>query len=137
MSELQRSLVVLEQFGTRFTSWIGSLDLAALYKESTLARDHRYALQSVQRLMPPAEEALAHELSVSGGAWKQLYSNVTSQLSVALERDGQITHVPMSFIRNAAYDADREVRQRAYDVELRAWQNVAVPLAAAINSIKG
>jgi pepF/M3 family oligoendopeptidase len=142
MSELQRSLVVLEQLGTRFTSWIGSLDLAALCEESMFAHDHRYPLQraqqSAQHLMTPAEEMLAHELSVSGGtAWKQLYTNVTSQMSVDFERDGQTTHVPMSVLRNAAYNADREVRRRAYDAELRAWQNAAVPLAAAINGIKG
>ncbi|HEV2662903.1 MAG TPA: M3 family metallopeptidase [Ktedonobacteraceae bacterium] len=42
----------------------------------------------------------------------------------------------MSVVRNLAYDADRTVRQRAYRAELAGWERVALPLAAALNSIK-
>ena len=43
----------------------------------------------------------------------------------------------MSMVRNLAVDPDREVRRRAYEVELEGWKRVALPLAAALNSIKG
>ena len=43
----------------------------------------------------------------------------------------------MSAVRNLAYDPRREVRERAYRAELETWQANAVPLAAAMNSIKG
>src|SRR5260370_22631852 len=43
----------------------------------------------------------------------------------------------MSMVRNLAYESDREARRRAYEAELAGWQRVAVPLAAALNSIKG
>src|SRR5205814_6409561 len=36
-----------------------------------------------------------------------------------------------------ANDADPEVRRTAYEAELAAWEAVAVPLAAAMNGIKG
>jgi hypothetical protein len=40
--------------------------------------------------MPPAEEALAAELRVSGGvAWAKLYDNVTSQITVDVEQEGR------------------------------------------------
>lgn len=142
MSEFQGSMVVLEQIGAYFTRWVGAFDLASLQQRSAYADAHSYALQRAQQMarhmMSPGEEALASDLGLSGGrAWKQLHDNVTSQLSVAFERDGQVLNVPMSVLRNGAYDADRRARSQAYEAEMRAWCAAAVPLAAALNSIKG
>jgi pepF/M3 family oligoendopeptidase len=88
--------------------------------------------------MSPAEEALAAELRPSGGgAWGKLHSTVTSQLSVTVALPDGPRELPMSAVRNLAYDADREVRRQGYEAELAAWERAAVPLAAALNSIKG
>jgi len=43
----------------------------------------------------------------------------------------------MSMVRNLAFDADRDLRRRAYEAELEGWKRAALPLAAALNSIKG
>jgi pepF/M3 family oligoendopeptidase len=142
MSELQLSLVRLSQLGTRFTAWIGSLDVEALIEQSALARDHTYTLQRARReasyLMSPAEEALAASLNESSGtAWAKLHGNITSQLTVPIELEGRTQELPMSVIRNLAFEADRDVRRRAYEAELEGWKRVALPLAAALNSIKG
>jgi pepF/M3 family oligoendopeptidase len=142
MSEMQQRLVLLSQLGTRFTAWIGSLDVEVLIERSAIAREHAYVLRTTKEqalhLMSPVEEVLASELNVTGGsAWSKLHGNMTSQLMVELEVDGLLRTLPMSSIRNLAYDADRDLRRRAYEAELSGWQRVAVPLAAAINSIKG
>ncbi len=141
-SELQGHSVKLYQLGTRFTAWIGSLDIEGLIERSTVAAGHAHVLRQAkieaEHLMSPAEEALAAELNVTGGAaWGKLHSNVTSQLSVPIEIDGAVESLPMSVIRNMAADANRETRQRAYEAELATWERIAVPLAAAMNSIKG
>ncbi len=141
LSELQQSQVLLSQLGTRFTAWIGSLDIDALIERSSLARDHAYMLQCAKvqaaHLMSPAEEVLAAELNVSGGsAWSKLHGNLTSQLTVGVEIEGQMQELPMSVIRNMAFHSDRTIRQRAYDAEIAGWKRVALPLAAALNSIK-
>jgi len=142
LSELQKPLVSLRQLGTRFTAWIGSLDVEALIARSAVARDHAFMLRKAKQralhLMPPAQEALATELNVSSGtAWAKLHGDLTSQLSVSLELDGQRQELPMSMVRNLAYEADRDVRRRAYEAELAGWKQAAVPLASALNSIKG
>lgn len=139
MSELQGALATLSLLGIRYTAWIGALDVDALLAQSQLAREHEYALRRAKmqavHLMTQGEEALAAELNISGGtAWARLHGNVTSQLSVALETRGK--ELPMSVVRNLAYDADQAVRQRAYRAELAGWERVALPLAAALNSIK-
>lgn len=141
-SELEQHLVVLSQLSTRFTAWIGSLDVEALIAQSPAAAEHAFALrQAKQRaahLMSPAEEALAAELNVTGGAaWEKLFDTLTSQITVSLELDGQQRALPMSMVRNLAYAAERDRRRRGYEAELAAWQQVAPTLAAAMNSIKG
>jgi pepF/M3 family oligoendopeptidase len=142
MSELQQATIDLSQLDTRFTAWIGSLDVEALIDRSALAREHAFMLRKAKlragHLMTPPEEALASELNVSSGsAWSKLHSDMTSQLTVPLELDGQLQEMPMSMVRNLANEADRNVRRRAYEAELAGWKRVAVPLAAALNSIKG
>ena len=64
--------------------------------------------------MSPVEETLASELNTTGGsAWGKLHGNITSQLSIPFEIDGQTQHLPMSEIRNLAFDSNRDVRRRA------------------------
>jgi pepF/M3 family oligoendopeptidase len=142
LSEFQQAMVRLSQLSIRFTAWIGSLDVDALLECSAVAREYAFLLREAQRqaeqLMTPAEEALAAELNVTGGsAWNRLYNNLTSQLLVPIAIDGQPPELPISALRNLAYEPDRETRRRAYEAELAAWQRTALPLAAALNSIKG
>ncbi|MBF6592093.1 MAG: oligoendopeptidase F, partial [Ktedonobacterales bacterium] len=141
-SELQQHFVRLSLLGTRFTAWIGSLDVEALIAQSPLARAHAFMLRKARTAaahqMAPGEEALAAELAPSGGdAWGKLHGTVSSQLAVHVELPDGPRELPMSAVRNLAYEADRAVRQRAYEAELAGWERVAVPLAAALNSIKG
>jgi len=142
LSELQQSTLILSQLDTRLTAWIGSLDVEALIERSSIAREHAFMLRKArigaEHLMTPEEENLASELNLSAGtAWEKLHGDVTSQLIVSLELSDQTQELPMSMVRNLASDPDREVRRSAYEVELEGWKRVALPLAAAINSIKG
>lgn len=142
LSALQQHTVILSKLGTRFVAWLGSLDLELLTEHSDIARAHAYALErariDAQHLMSPTEEELAAELNVTGGvAWGRLHGNLSSQIMVDMETEGEKRPLPMSAVRNLAYSPDRETRERAYRAELAAWEANAVPLAAALNSIKG
>ena len=141
-SELQRHAVRLAQLSTRYTAWIGGLDVDALLAASETARAHEFMVRRAQEqarhLMAPGEEALAAELAVSGStAWSKLHGNLTSQIMVSVDGPDGARTLPMPAVRNLAFDPDREVRRRAYEAELAAWERAALPLAAALNSIKG
>jgi len=141
-SELQQQIVKLSLLDTRFTAWIGLLDAEELIGLSTPAQDHAFMLRKAKKqalhLMTPAEEALAAELELSGGsAWAKLHSDVTSQLAVTVELEDGPQEMPMSAVRNLAHSPDRAVRQSGYEAEVAAWEAAEVPLAAALNSIKG
>ncbi len=137
-SEFQLKTMPLAKLTTRLTAWIGDQDVDQMLARSQTARDHEYmirkAKKAAEHLMSPEEEALAADLSLTGGtAWQKLHGNMTSQLEVHAGAE----RIPMSVARNRAYDPDREVRRDAYMAELDAWKRVEVPLAACLNGIKG
>jgi pepF/M3 family oligoendopeptidase len=140
LSELQQQFVQLHQLDTRLVAWIGSLDVESLIARSAVAAEYAFLLreakEEARHQMSPAEEDLAADLGPTGAsAWGRLHSNLTSQIMVQIE--GEPAPLPMSVVRNRAMDPAREVRRRAHEAELVAWQGAAVPLAAALNSIKG
>jgi len=141
-SMLMREGVRLTKLLRRLTAWLGGLDVETLIQRSTIARDHAYlvrrAAEKARHLMSPAEEELAAELDLSSGiAWARMYQNLTSQILVPIEREGQTVELPMTQVRNLARDPDRAVRRSAHEAELAAWERAALPLASALNSIKG
>lgn len=136
-SELRRETVALSLLSTRYTAWLGTLEIDALLERSAVARAHAFPLRQARvtatHLMSAAEETLAAELALSGSsAWSRLHGDLTSQLTVPLDGQAQ----PMSVVRALATDADAGLRRRAYEAELAAWKTVALPLAAAMNGIK-
>jgi len=141
-SQFQLQSVRLSKLNTRLTAWLGDMPTGELVQRSRMAADHAFALgkayQQSRHLLARATEELAADLSPTGGdGWSKLYGNYTSQLMVPIELEGKPTELPMSSIRNLADHADRAVRRRGYEAELKAWQGAAAPLAAALNSIKG
>jgi pepF/M3 family oligoendopeptidase len=142
LSEMERQSVRLAKLSTRLTAWAGTQDVEPLIERSEVARAHAYWLRrsriAAQHMMSPAEEALAAEMNLTGSnAWSKLYGNLTSQIMVEVDLQGERQTMPMSMVRNLAYDPDRTVRRAGYEAELKAWEAHALPIASALNSIKG
>jgi pepF/M3 family oligoendopeptidase len=140
-SELDPISARMRNLNTRLVGWTGSQDRDLLLT-SDLGKAHRYAIEkasvSAQRMLSPIEEALATDLSTTGqNAWAKLHGNVSSQVTVPIDLHNHADNLPMSAVRALAYDEDRATRQHAYEAELSAWTTVEVPIAAALNSIKG
>jgi oligoendopeptidase F len=137
-SQLRSMQVPLAPLRGRLDAWLASFGASALLAASTAAADHAHLVRRAEtgaaHQMTEAEEALAAQLDVTGGsAWTQLHGEVSSRLTAAV--DGQ--ELPVTAVRNLAFDADPGVRRRAYDAELAAWDTVAVTLAACMNGVKG
>lgn len=141
-SQLEQKQAQLGQLTKRFIAWIGGMQVEAAIEASELGRQHAFFLRQAKReaehLMPTALEALASDLRLTGSrAWSKLHGDVSSQITVELELDGELKELPMSAVRNLSHEPSREVRRRAYEAELNTWKAWRVPLAAAMNSIKG
>jgi len=88
------------------------------------------------RQMAPELEDLAEDLARSGGdAWGRLQEAVSSNASVLWS--GASERKTVVELRNLAYDPDRAVREKAWRLELGAWKEAEIPLAAALNGVKG
>jgi oligoendopeptidase F len=137
-SQLQARLAGLQKLTTRFEAWVARFGADALIGSSQVAADHAHALHqasiSAGHLMPEGEEGLYADLRLTGGsAWNKLHGDVTARLTADL--DGE--RLPITVVRGMATNPDAAVRERAYRAELAAWETAAVPLAAALNAIKG
>lgn len=143
MSEVQIAMIPLQQAQTRFTAWLGDQDIDTILEGSEIAREHEFILRqgktNATHLMSDLEETLASELSLSGGsAWGQLQSQVSSQIMVTFEKSpGETVTIPMSDVRNLANHPDRDMRRRAYEAEIEAWQRWQTPLSESLNGVKG
>lgn len=143
-SVFQKKLVKLEIQDNLCKKWLGSISpaLPAVIAQAGQVQAHAFYLnemaQQSQYLMSEAEEALASELSLSGArAWETLQGVVTSQVTVDFELDGKTETLSMPALINLHAHADESVRRRAYEAELKAWDGIKQPVAAALNGIKG
>jgi len=82
-------------------------------------------------------EDLAADLSRSGAdAWSRLQESILANAS-ALWDEASGARKTMVELRNLAYDPDRAVREKAYRLELGIWKTYEIPVAAALNGVKG
>lgn len=143
LSELQERAVELSNLETRFVRWAGPMDIEGAAKKSEAVAGHVFLLQKAaeqsRHQMSRGEEELAAALSLSGAeAWSKLHSNVSSLLTAEVSfPDGTSETLPMSRIRALAHDPDEGRRKAAFEAELSGWKSVQVPLAAALNGVKG
>ena len=141
-SELDRTSAALRQLSARFTAWVAALGADALAAASASAADHAGPLRRLEvraeHQMSPGEESLYAELALTGAsAWARLHGDLTSQFTAPVELPGGTEVLPMTAIRNLAMDPDAARREAGHRAELAAWPRLELPLASALNAIKG
>lgn len=143
-SEFDQVAMKISQLETQLLAWIGKVAdrLPEMFKAAPALEAHRYFLEESasqsRYLMSEPEEMLAAELSLSGStAWSKLQGMLTSQASAEVEVDGEIKKLPSPALINLRSHPDGETRKRGYDAENELWTSLKVPLAAALNGIKG
>ena len=109
------------------------------WKKDTLLKEYIYylteSLDEQKFQMPPESEDLAYDLARSGSsAWSRLHSQISSSLKTEWE-DGESKTV--TELRALGSHSDREVRKKAWKKELECWKSAEVPIAAALNGVKG
>ncbi len=131
MDDLEERSLALKDVLVRFRSMLPGVKFESL-------PDYRFWLDEQvflsKRQMSPEEEALAADLQRCGGdAWDRLHS----RLSSSLNRPWDDSEKTVTQLRSLAFDADRNVRKRAWEEECAAWKGAEVSFAAALNGVKG
>jgi pepF/M3 family oligoendopeptidase len=144
LSEFEQASLPMDNLMTQFKAWLGEIapKLEKIVANNKSASAHAFMLNEAAEqskyLMSEAEEALAAELSLSGGnAFGKLQSTLTSQLTVDFELEGKTEKLPMPALINLRSHPDEATRRRAYEAENQAWEGVKETLAACLNGVKG
>ncbi len=138
MAKLQKLLSDSSAASAALEAYVGRTEnLEELIAADPLLGDYAYLLQTMQddakyTLDEKVEEALA-KMNLSGGsAWENLQSYLTSTVTA----DYRGKQIPLSAVRNLAYDPDPAVRKDAYDAEVACYAKVRDGVCFALNSLK-
>jgi pepF/M3 family oligoendopeptidase len=142
MSEIE---VVAARFApllARLADWVEALGVERLAEASDVVREHlgplhRLSARSAHQMSEPEEHLYAELRTTGSEAWGRLQRDLTSQLSATVELPDGPRTMPMPAVRGMATHDEPAVRRAAYDAELAAWPTVELPVAAAMNAIKG
>ncbi|MBA2608552.1 MAG: M3 family oligoendopeptidase [Actinobacteria bacterium] len=143
LSGLQKDTARLSKLRTRLDAFVARFDTGQLVSASTVASDHAFPLERAalraSHQMTEAEEALASDMSLTGAsAWYRVYSDITARITVPVDLpDIGTKELPMAQVRALAKDENRTTRKHAFEAEIEGWTTWSVPIAAALNSIKG
>lgn len=92
------------------------------------------ARNDASHLMDEAAEKWIRRMSLSGGS---AFGDLRSKLDATLMVDYRGTQIPLSAARGLAYDPDPQVRKDAYEAEIASYAKIEIPMAAALNGVKG
>ena len=135
MFMLQETVIPEVEFKKR----IKNIDLDELSKKSNIIKDYLFNLKYIQteamHMLSDKEEVLANKFQmVASESWSELQALLTSNLLVKVK--GKSKKLPLSEVRNLAYDNDKDIRLNAYKAELKAYKQIETSIAMSLNNIK-
>ena len=81
-------------------------------------------------------EALVEEMLQPGAnSWSRLQEAISSDLSITWGKKGNKKTVTQ--LRALAFSKSRKTRKKAFKKEIKAWKSAEIPLAYALNGVKG
>ncbi|MDX1962719.1 MAG: M3 family oligoendopeptidase [Pirellulales bacterium] len=133
-----------QKLEVRLKGWLGSIAqrIPAILSSTPTLEPYRFFLEfnaaQSRYLMSEELESLAAELCLDAGtAFGRLQGNITSQLQVPWEENGQTRLLPIAQIHNFSFDPNPDIRRRAYQAEIAGWHSLRTTVAACLNGVKG
>jgi pepF/M3 family oligoendopeptidase len=124
----------------KYLPTINNLD--EILNSNELIKEHSFHIKELYNeskyLLTDEEEVLYAKLKQTGSnAFTILQNKVSSNLMIDIQLNGEKKSLPLSSVRNLAYDKDLETRKKAYIKELESYKKIEEISAMALNSIKG
>jgi pepF/M3 family oligoendopeptidase len=116
--------------------------LQNIIDNSEFLKEHSFILNEIKEsskytLSKKEELAIERIKNTGSRTWAKLQDTLTATLMIEVEVDGKQETLPLSSIRNLAYDNSQTNRKNAYFAELNAYKKIEEPISFALNSIKG
>lgn len=117
--------------------YAGVEEIDKVLESSGLAKEYAFRLKEIKEevkyLFSDEVEAMITSMDMyAGSAWNKLQGFMTSTLKV----DYAEKQITLSEVRNLAYSPDADVRKKAYEAEIAAYEKIQDGVAFAINNIK-
>ncbi|MFC0557473.1 M3 family oligoendopeptidase [Halalkalibacter alkalisediminis] len=88
--------------------------------------------------LPPAQEKLAGQLAIDGyHAWGNVYNSAVGRMQIPFEEDGEEKLLSAGQLQNRLNSADRDVREKAFDISEKAWEKEGDLFASTLNHLAG
>ena len=138
MAPLMRSAMLMEQANNALGRYLSKLEnLSELVHSNETLSARAFALlemaENAKHQLPEALEEPVMKMQLSGG---QAFSQLRDKLDATLTVDYDGKAIPLSAARAMAYDADADVRRKAYEAELASYRKLEIPMSYCLNSIK-
>lgn len=143
VEQLEKLMAGLAEPMAKFEKWLGKIkNLDTVINSSDTLKEHTFFLKDAAEkskyLLSDKEEAVIAKMKNTGSdAWSKLQERVTSNLLVEINLEGEEKKLPLSVIRNMAYEKDAFKRKKAYEAEIKAYSKIEDISAACLNGIKG
>lgn len=135
-SVLENLLASFADSSARIQKWIACFDLDSIKDE--YVQEHSFVLKEIkaqsQHLLDEQSEAVLANMKTTGSsAWLKYKDQLISSMKVHLDDQ----EYPLTEVLNMAYSKDKDVRKKAYEAEIKAYSQVELGVASALNAIKG
>ncbi|MDT4761896.1 M3 family oligoendopeptidase [Sphaerochaeta sp. PS] len=141
VNQVEEESLVVQRLEVLFLNFLRKreAEVVDLSKEGGPLFAYRYVLSEMleeqKHQMEPALEDLASDLARSG---TDAFSRLQEAISSSATSDWDETETKTVIqLRNDAFNADREVRKKAFEKELAVWKLFEIPFAASLNGVKG
>jgi len=143
-SDLLRGLAAdMAKPSVLFKAFVGKLsNLDELIAASPVLAEHEFLLRETiaqnKYLLSEKEEIAIAKMRITGSAaWTDMKDMLLATMKIPVMVEGEEKLLPLSAIRNLAFNANADTRKAAYLAEMKAYEDVEKASAAALNAIKG
>lgn len=143
LDNLNELSVKTTKYDVLFKMFLKKIDnIDTIISESNILKEHSYYLKRAKEesshLVSIESESIISQMKNTGSVlWKKQWEQITSTLNVEIEINNNKEFLPLSVIRNMAYDSSSNIRKTAYFAELKAYEKIEKPSAFSLNGIKG
>lgn len=140
IENIQTLLITSEVQFQRYVSQID--DIISFISDFPLLSEHEYYIrksrENARYLLSDKEELILSKIkNTASNAWEKLYDLTTSNHLVSITINKEEKMLPLTIVRNMAFDKDKEVRINAYQAELKSYKRIDDTAAACLSNIKG
>ncbi len=143
VEKLEKDVTQITSSKVKFEKYIGEIeDIQDFINSSNIIKEYSFYIGKLRSnykylLTDKEEMSIARMKNTGSDSWTKLQELLTSTLLIDINIDNELKKLPLSVVRSMAYDKSSDIREKAYNAELKSYKKIEDSSAAALNSIKG